>query len=108
MKKIMVIATMVFVMMMASMTSYASVMTKEYVHNGLLEGRFEVCDKWPGGKTLSTTEWTDEDIMRNSYRLYIDEKGSIYCIKRHRKIGEAHLVTEVGGRIVTDEIVAAK
>lgn len=91
MKKMMIMAMAVVMMMFASSNAYAREIG-EYEKNMILNGKFEVVDL---NKKASLSEWTDPDLFGNQYRLYTYKTGDteeIVCLKHHCDRQEARQI----------------
>lgn len=88
MKKIVMMVMMFVMVMNLTVTSYAARLG-EYENQRILDGTYEVCEKYPRVKGLGMTEWTKKDLFGNSYRIYsyVDNgEEKLVCLKRHEKV----------------------
>lgn len=77
----------VTVMMMVVLSNVAFGATfGEYEKMRVLEGTYQVMDKYPSAKGLNTDTWTEPDAFGNQYRIYTYmEAGQqkLVCLKHH-------------------------
>lgn len=88
MRKFMVAAMAVVMMMSASSNVYAREIG-EYEKNMILNGTFEVVDL---NKKANLSEWSEPDLFGNQFRLYTYATGDseeIVCLKHHCSREEA-------------------
>ncbi len=75
------------IMMMVAMSNVAfGAAIGEYEKMRILEGTYEVCDKYPSVKGLNTDTWTEVDAFGNQYRIYSymeSGKQKLVCLKHH-------------------------